>query len=366
MANLAFDREIINERERPFSSDINQALSQVDRTLRDVLQSIFSPRISATNDAAGNPSGFIGEAFRVRPLSPISMSVRLPKGFGFIYDASDLPSDIDGVSGLNDKSPWKPLYLASDITIGLTAAPTAPNSRIDLIEVRSNRRRTDSASRDVLDTGTGKFSPQSVLKTLGFDMGVSVGQVVTPNPSTAAISVKRGAPGNPPTAPAVTPGYTQISQVLVGPAVTTIDDNVIQDLRPMVYSNGYANITLQWTTSGGTLVALNQLNAPPGIKVGVVNIGSGQVKIYVFDGGSSKAIGDQAIASVDFFAASGPLSVNAIAAVVIDAPMQSSLVGAGSAYALKIPIGQPAWMITTTIPPPTNGTFSALISLRGV
>jgi len=366
MANLAFDREIINERERPFSSDINQALAQMDRTLRDVLLSIYSPRVSATNDSANPTDGFLGEAFRVRPISPLGMTVRLPKGFGFIYDVSDLPSDIDGVSGLNDKSPWKPLYLADDITIALAAAPTAPNSRYDVIEVKNNRRRTDPASRDVLNTLTGKFSPQSVFKTLGFDMGGSVGQVVDPSPSTAAISVKRGAPGNPPTAPAVTPGYTQIAQILVGPGVTTIDDNVIQDLRKMVYPTGYANIAMQWTTSGGSFVTLNQLNAPPGVKVGVVNIGVGQVKIYVFDGGNSKASADLAISAVDFFNASGPLSVLAISSTVIDAAMQSSLVGAGSAYALKVAIGQPAWVVTTTFPPPTNGIFTALISLRGV
>jgi len=364
MANLAFDREIINERERPFSSDINQALSQVDRTLRDVLQSIFSPRISATNDAAGLPSGFIGEAFRVRPVSPLAMTVRLPKGFGFIHDVSDVPSDIDGISGLNDKSPWKPLYLADDITINIGAAPTAPNSRIDIIEVKNNRRRTDSASRDVLDAGTGKFSPQSVLKTLGFDMGVSVGQVVTPNPSTAAISVKRGAPGNPPTAPAVTPGYTQISQVLVGPAVATIDDNVIQDLRKLIYPQGLGRVSILPDPGGGTTVTLIQCMAPPSVRVGVVHLGSGKLNIYLFDGGNSKAIADVPVFVVG--QANGVnQGVDSVAPQTITLAQQSALVGAASAFPLKVAIGQPFWFFETTHPSSVK-EYQIDITLRGV
>jgi len=368
MANLAFDREIINERERPFSSDINQALSQVDRTLRDVLQSIFSPRISATNDAAGLPSGFIGEAFRVRPVSPLAMTVRLPKGFGFIHDVSDVPSDIDGISGLNDKSPWKPLYLADDITINIGAAPTAPNSRIDIIEVKNNRRRTDSASRDVLDTGTGKFSPQSVLKTLGFDMGVSVGQVVTPHPSTAAISVKRGALASAPalpTPPGVTPGYTQIAQILVGPGVTTIDDNVIQDLRKLIYPLGLGRVSILPEPGGGTTVTLIQCMAPPSVRVGVVHLGSGKLNIYLFDGGNSKAIAD-----VPVFVVGQANGVNQggdfVAPQTITLAQQSALVGAASAFPLKVAIGQPFWFFETTPPSSAGKEYQIDITLRGV
>ena len=37
MANKTYDRTIINPRERPLSSDINQAQSELDQALRDTL-----------------------------------------------------------------------------------------------------------------------------------------------------------------------------------------------------------------------------------------------------------------------------------------------------------------------------------------
>ena len=55
MANKTFDREIINVRERPLSSDINTAESYLDYTLRSFLDQLFLGRVSRDSDAAGSP-----------------------------------------------------------------------------------------------------------------------------------------------------------------------------------------------------------------------------------------------------------------------------------------------------------------------
>jgi len=90
MADNPFDRTVINVRERPISSDINQAQSQIDRTLRFYLQEMLRPRSSATNEQPGPPvSGFFGNGFAVREDSPAGLFVVVGAGLGFYDDASD-------------------------------------------------------------------------------------------------------------------------------------------------------------------------------------------------------------------------------------------------------------------------------------
>ena len=78
MANQAFEREILNPRERPLSSDINTAQSQLDRSMRETLQRLFQKRVSASSDASAAPvRGFIGDGLKVRADSPAGLSVRV-------------------------------------------------------------------------------------------------------------------------------------------------------------------------------------------------------------------------------------------------------------------------------------------------
>jgi len=139
MANNPFDRVIINSRERPVSSDINQAQSQIDRTLRFYLDQFFGSRASFTDPKAGTPiNGFIGNGFRAEQDNPAGLTVVVPLGLGFKTDAADTPSAIGGIPGVDDLSRYKPLLLLSDATIA-TPAPDPTNPRIDIIEVNINR-----------------------------------------------------------------------------------------------------------------------------------------------------------------------------------------------------------------------------------
>jgi len=217
MANNGWDREVINPRERPLSSDINTAQSQLDRSLREVLKSVFTARASGTSDLSGTPpSGFVGDGFKVRASAVPALSVQVALGQGFQYLPGDVPASVGSVVGLDDLSTYKPLsLLANTNLLGIPAGPAAGSDRYDIIEVRMNRVLGNSASRDVLDVGTGLFVSTAVNKTLAFTQDGSTGQVVSPAISTAAISYKVGvvAATGAAVEPAVTTGYVKIATI---------------------------------------------------------------------------------------------------------------------------------------------------------
>lgn len=219
--NNAWDRTILNALERPLSSDINQALSQVDRSLRDLIY-------SAWNEGAG----FLNSAFAPSGTAT-PLQLRLSAGMGFILDAA--ANTIDGVPGLDDRSPIKPVLLTADQTLITTTPPGGGLERYDLVEIRTNRRRTNSSSRDVLDPVTGVFNATLLLKTLAFDVDGDVGVVASPAASTAAISIKTGTPAGTGTAvvPTGTAGYTPVAVLYVPNGTTTLGGK-IRDLRANV------------------------------------------------------------------------------------------------------------------------------------
>jgi hypothetical protein len=115
MANQAFDRTILNPRERPLADDIDQAESQLDRALRESL------RLMTSDLAAG--TAFLGTSFQVL-WAGTGFSVVLQPGVGFQQNTVDVPSAINGVAGLDDLEQSKPLVLSTvqAITIDNAAA----------------------------------------------------------------------------------------------------------------------------------------------------------------------------------------------------------------------------------------------------
>jgi len=303
MANNPFDRTIINPREKPLSQDINQAQSQLDMTMREVLRRLLAQQTpwsfggaTHSNHGESPASGFLGGGLRVSPSSPTALTVRVPAGIGFFYNASDVPSSIDSIVGLDDLSAYKPVVLLSDVTLNVPTPPGA-NSRIDLIEVRTNRATNNPTSRLVLNTTTGAFDPTTVDKTLTHVLDGSTGYVVTPSDSTTAIGYKSGTAAVTPVAPAVTAGYTAIAYVWVVNGATTIDEAQLTDVRKVLAPGGAAVVggrwLLQWT--GGAPVAFEDLTAlqqwpdvvaPPGLRVGLfpVTTARGMGKVFVVGG----------------------------------------------------------------------------------
>jgi len=268
--NRPFDRVILHPREKPLSQDINRDSSQLDYALRFLAESLTNKRHTSfmpTSDANTPANGFLGNDFRVVPSAPADLFVTLKRGLGFYYDATDTPSGIDSVLGLDDLSPYKPVVLLNDVSF---AVPTPPgvNSRIDIIEVRWRRETTDASPRQVLDPATGAFSPNMLAKTLSFALDGSVGFVSDPSPSTAAISYKQGVVAASPVEPSTTPGYVKVARINVGTSVTQITASDIVDRRAIVAPGGVTRASglfrVQWN-GGAPLVTALSITAPPGV-----------------------------------------------------------------------------------------------------
>jgi len=283
MADNPFDRTVINVRERPLSVDVNQAQSQLDRTLRFLVQEIFRPRASLSDERPGSPvTGFIGNGFAVREDSPAGLSVVVGAGIGFFDVASDAPSAIGGVAGVDDLNRYKPMALLSDATIAVPA-PDPTNPRIDIVEATINRRLENPTSRDVLNAVTGVFEPQTVNKTLAWNVGSSIDNTtITPTASTAALSYKQGIPNATPTPPSVSPGYVKVAEILVGNGVASIVQNVVQDSRRILAPEHVREVSLQGTLTAGA-PTLDALQAPPGVRVSVTDDGASGF-VYVVAG----------------------------------------------------------------------------------
>jgi hypothetical protein len=268
VANKAFDRTIIAARERPMSSDINQAQAQLDRTLRDMLMTFFSGRVSDTDPGALVASGVVGAGLQVIPSAVPGMSVRLRPGIGFLdLPPADTDFAIGGVGGLDDLSEYKPLVLLSEMTISGISAPVT-NPRIDIIEVRMNRVVGNPLSRDVLDTISGLFVSNSVNKSLAFTLDGSQSNVLTPALSTGAVGYKRGAEAASPVAPAVTAGYMKIAEVRLSPATTSLTRGEIRDTRRLLAPYNLMHVSAQFNVPSGAFgPSLLELVAPPGVEV---------------------------------------------------------------------------------------------------
>ncbi len=226
MPDQPFDRTIYNPREKPLSEDMNIALSQVDRAIRFFAKTLFS------NTGGSAVSGFVQGGFKAVESGPAAMSVVLKAGLGFQDLPGDTPGNIDGILGLDDFESYKPLPLLADLTVPIPTAPAGPSSRIDIIEVRADRLKTDSQSREVFDNDTVAFAPTAVDKTLEFLLdGANLGSVTSPADSVSAISLKQGIPGTPGVAPAATSGYIKIAEVFVDSSVTQIFTADITDTR---------------------------------------------------------------------------------------------------------------------------------------
>jgi len=351
MGDLPFDRVTINGRERPLSTDINQAQSEMDRSLRHVLMQMYLGRVSDTNDAATLPvTGFIGEAFKVRPSSPLSMVVRLPKGLGFCHAPADTPTSIGGITSVNDLESWKPFLLSQDVNITLTA-PSAPNNRYDLIEVNYNRVLQDNGSRDVLNLSTGKFDPILVYKTLGWDMSGSVGSVASPADSTAAISWKRGVPAVTPSVPAGTAGYTTVAVIYVAAGVTTIDADAIRDARTMLWPGGQSQVGINFNMQGaGSLKPTNlSVIAPPGVSVftlGTSLVGQSADVYLMLGGGVTPTVNATCNSELSTYVAPVRSWLANYSFVTVNSVLQAALAGANATPTAKVAIGQRLYMMT--------------------
>jgi hypothetical protein len=350
VANAPFDRTILNFREKPLSSDINQAQSQMDYALRLVAQNILGSRTSVaggtygtSNDGFSPNDGFLPGSFRVLPSAIPDMNVTVKAGTGFVTDAASNASAINGIGGLDDLCSYKPLVLVTDTVMAVPVAPGVGNSRIDIIEVRTNRLTNNPNSRLILDPATGVFNPDMVDKTLNWALDGSTGSVLSPAPSVAAISYKQGVAALTGTElePATTTGYTKIARINVGPLATTIDLDDLVDSRRIIFPGNM--VPFAWSgridfNAGAPLVF--QGGANPGSIQGPPDI-----RMTMAPGGATRGVGT-------LFLVGG--AIRAISANISSTPHQTA--GAGE-FALT------TWGSGTTSndwPTPANAGDQAL------
>lgn len=276
MADSPFDRTIINLRERPLSSDINQAQSQLDRTLRYLMRLFGSAQVDGvpsddevrfwSPDSGFGGANFLNSSYFVAPVS--GMMVKITSGLGWQRVPADVPAAVGGISGLDDLEELKPLLLTADQNITLDASPAGGQSRIDIIEVIADRRAENSTSRDVLDTGSGVFAATGVDKTLAWDHLGRTGRVVAPASSTTGIGYKVGVAATTGTevAPATTSGYAKIAEILVTGGVTSIAINKVKDTRALYFPYGMMTlgVLLNWPNAAGAINGV--ISSPPGLR----------------------------------------------------------------------------------------------------
>jgi hypothetical protein len=221
----------------------------------------------------------------VSPSGIPAMTVVVKSGLGFqdvaagtlVDGSAAILSSVGTVLGLDDLDRYKPLPLLSDFTFTVPAAPAAGNSRIDIIEVTASRVLTNPLSRDVLNTGTGIFSPSTVDKTLEFALDSHTGSVVAPTNSTAGLSYKQGTvfattSYNPANVPATSPGYIKIAEIFVPAATVSITGSLISDFRPLLFPGNVNRASALFTYTASTgVIALSRVVAPPGVFIGFKN-----------------------------------------------------------------------------------------------
>lgn len=265
MANGPFDRTIINLRERALSSDINQEASQVDYSLRFALEHMFAK-------SSGFTSGFVGNSYRVVQNSPVGMSVLVSPGLGFINSPADTPAAIGGVVGLDDLAVVKPLVLNAP-QVFVVPPNASGNPRIDIIEVKVDRRADNPSSRLIFDPATEAFVAGSVNKTLAFSHDGRTGTVATPASSTAGLSYKTGTPAGVPVAPPVTAGYLKIAEINVASGAVSITSTELVDRRVIHAPGGVVRANQRsrvvWN-AGVPIITSSSDNAPPPVKINLI------------------------------------------------------------------------------------------------
>lgn len=273
MADNPFDITPIGFLEKPVSKDHNQNASQMQRTIREVVRVLTGVRTAHASPAAKSISGFFGDGFRVVPSSPAALSFQVTPGMGFIYAPADVPTEIGSpdIQELDDLSTYKPVVLLNPATFNITV-PSGVNSRIDIVEVKVDRRLENLVARRKFDEDAEAFVAHSYYKTLAYTLDGRTGQVASPANSTAGLSYKVGVEGVAPVAPATSPGYVKLAEIRSASGTVTVTGSLISDVRKFLTGSGMLTASirarLQWSAGAQTVTVLS-IKAPPGVELGM-------------------------------------------------------------------------------------------------
>lgn len=281
MANNVFDTNILRALERPSAADLNQLQSQMYRTIRHL------DRLRFGYDLTTIYSGFLNNSFFVQNIVGSGLTLNISRGVGYLQ-VSDLPTNIDGIAGLNDLSAYKPVFLDSDKTFTVPSDVITGHCRRDLLEVRWLRDLTDLTDLDIYDPSTESFGSVFLDKTMTTNLsGKAVdifGAGVTP-PLTAYLIYKKGveipyvnddtflsAP-----LPSVDSGCLALAAINVKNGDVSIPNSRIADLRKLLGNADQFMISGTATVGSsagipGTVLSGVSINAPAGVRCNISKV----------------------------------------------------------------------------------------------
>jgi len=146
-----FSKEVINVRERPLSTDINDLQSLVAREVLDTLRFMMATETSGSPMLTTIQDVVLGGLIVI----PSSTSVSISPG-AILQDSATVPD----TQGPLDSS-YRVGVLRSAATV---AAPAPVGDTYYLLEAQVSLVTTLTASRDILNSGTGAFQATTVTK----------------------------------------------------------------------------------------------------------------------------------------------------------------------------------------------------------
>lgn len=295
----AFDRWVINQRERPLSTDINLLQARAEQSLKAFIRSLFIPHSGAAGEAGSSDfyplSGFLGDAF-FPTATGTSRIVTLTPGLGMILGNSPV-SNFGSVGGLDDLDPYYPVYAPRGIDVTIDAAPSVGQERYDIIEVTQDRRLENPLSRDIFDNLLGVFVAGTPNKTFAQVLdSTRLGRVVSPANSTTGIGYKVGTPAavGGASIPATSPGYTQIAVVYSLGTIANVRQRDLRDDRKVLLPGGHGRFGLTIVQSNGTpdTISIEDVSASAGLRFAARSGSSpgGVLRVYVLNSGIASVI----------------------------------------------------------------------------
>lgn len=295
MANNPFDQRIINQLERPTSSDLNIAQGQINANVRAFARQLLQSTQSAWADGVG-PGGALGNSFIIRAAAPPSLTeVTMTRGVGFASYA-DTAFNIGTITGLNTNLDYPVIY-SQDRVLDLSGAPnpaTPSTCRRDVIAIRaigqSVEGLTDSGDTDIYEPSLEAFQAQARFKTLTADLtGQNLTVLDNTQPTTQPIVCIKGAEfaySGPDSflsataTTATTTGYINLAIINRYEGQTQITESDIVDYRLVASPGGQLTITGSATVGSngldgpGTNLTGVTIKAPPGIKASIYKLGA--------------------------------------------------------------------------------------------
>lgn len=271
MSYLFRDQRVINELERPKSSDFNIAQSLQTRNLAAAVQGIYSNG-AVWSRGAGNFKGFDGpRSMEVTKSLTFIRAVNMSAGMALGYGAEQ--EDIGDISGVSNYGTSRLAVLSRTRTLAIPDGPaTADECRVDVIAIKPMGYLAEYIATDIFNPTTQSFgAPASKPKTYRWDLYDATMQVLSfdgISGATSPLIYIKGAVSSYSDAdsfltadiPNLPPDYIAVAALNIrgGPLYYTLPVDCVRDLRYIVSPGGNRNQLYITTQCGSKTNAAEQ------------------------------------------------------------------------------------------------------------